>query len=55
MKLDNLTAQILIILLENLTKEQTGWRRFFSRWAISDEPLRNDAAYLLDRINKRNQ
>lgn len=40
-----------MVLLENLTKEKTCWQRFFSRWAISDEPLRNDATHLLDRIN----
>lgn len=53
MKLDYLTEHKLMLLLENLTKEKTGWQRFFSRWAISDEPLRNDAAHLLDCINKQ--
>ena len=37
----------VVTLLENLTKENKGWRRFFRRWAISDEPLRNDAATLV--------
>ena len=29
--------------------ERRGWRGFFRRWHISEEPLRNDAANILDR------
>jgi hypothetical protein len=34
-------------ILHRFATEQTGWRRFFSRWYYSDEPLRNDAANLI--------
>lgn len=37
-------------LLENLATEQTGWRRFLSRWKVSHEPLRNDAANMLKEL-----
>ena len=37
-------------LLENLATEQTGWRRFLSRWKISQEPLRADSESLLKEI-----
>lgn len=30
-----------------LEYERPWWKRVFGRWAISDEPLRNDAANLL--------
>jgi len=34
-----------ITILHNMALERRSpWRRFFSRWYISDEPLRNDAA-----------
>ena len=35
------------LILHNMSLERTGWRGFFRRWHISDEPLRNDAANLL--------
>lgn len=36
------------MILHNMALERTGfWRRFFRRWHISHEPLRNDAASLL--------
>lgn len=35
------------LILHNMTLERRGWRGFFRRWYISDEPLRNDAANLL--------
>ena len=35
------------VILHNMALERRGWRGFFSRWCISDEPLRNDAANLL--------
>lgn len=38
---------MVITLLENMTKENTGWRRFFSRWQINHEPLRADAGNIL--------
>ena len=34
-------------ILHNMSLERTGWRSFFSRWHISHEPCRNDAANLL--------
>jgi hypothetical protein len=34
-------------ILHRFATEQTGWRRFLSRWYYSDEPLRNDAANLV--------
>ena len=34
-------------ILWNLALERTGWHRFFRRWYISSEPLRNDASRLL--------
>lgn len=30
-------------ILANMAAEEMGWCRIFRRWAISDEPLRNDA------------
>ena len=37
----------MLTILHHLALERTGWRRYFSRWYISDEPLRHDAARLL--------
>ncbi len=34
-------------ILHRLATENEGWRRFFSRWYYSAEPLRNDAANLV--------
>ena len=34
-------------ILHRMATEQTGWRKFLSRWYYSDEPLRNDAANLV--------
>ena len=42
----------LMLLLENLTLENTGWWRFFRRWQISDEPLRNDAKNILEQLKE---
>lgn len=39
-----------LTILHNMSLERTGWRGFVRRWAISDEPLRNDAARLLREI-----
>jgi hypothetical protein len=36
-----------LCILHNMAVERTGWRGFFRRWWISDEPLRNDAANLI--------
>lgn len=52
MKIDPKTAESVMILLRNLTLENKGWRRWFSRWTISDEPLRNDAAGILALIQR---
>ena len=37
-------------ILHNMAVERTGWRSFFRRWWISDEPLRNDAANLVREV-----
>ncbi|EEW57283.1 hypothetical protein SCH4B_4352 [Ruegeria sp. TrichCH4B] len=37
-------------ILHNMAVERTGWRGFFRRWWISDEPLRNDAANLIREV-----
>lgn len=42
---DQLTRALGILF--RLGLERTGWRRFFSRWYYSDEPLRNDAVNLV--------
>jgi hypothetical protein len=34
-------------ILHRMATERTGWRRFFTRWYYSDEPLRNDAANIV--------
>jgi hypothetical protein len=39
------------IVLGNMALENDGAKRFFSRWQISDEPLRNDAKNLLPLID----
>ncbi|MGI3168438.1 hypothetical protein ACRARG_04750 [Pseudooceanicola sp. C21-150M6] len=39
-----------LCILHNMAVERTGWRSFFRRWWISDEPLRNDAANLIREI-----
>lgn len=40
-------------ILSNMALENTGfWASMFSRWAISDEPLRNDAANALPEIRR---
>ena len=45
----DLTSEMLVV-LHNLALERIGWRRYFSRWYISDEPLRNDAARILRAV-----
>ena len=52
MNIDPKTAVSVVTLLENLTKENQGWRRWLNRWTISDEPLRNDAKWLLEHIRR---
>lgn len=39
-------------ILNNMTLENTGWMSFFMRWAVSDEPLRADAAAALPEIRR---
>ena len=39
-----------LCILHNMAVERTGWRSFFRRWWISDEPLRNDAANLIREV-----
>lgn len=36
-----------LTILFNLSIERTGWRSWFRRWWLSDEPLRNDAGRLI--------
>ncbi len=50
--IDPKTALCVVTLLENLTKENKGWRRWLSRWTISHEPLRNDAKNILELIKR---
>jgi len=52
MKIQPETAEKIVTLLENLTLENTGWRRKLSRWLISAEPLRHDAADILQEIRE---
>ena len=40
-------AERAALILHNMAQENIGWRSWFRRWHISDEPLRNDAANLL--------
>lgn len=54
MNIDPKTAVSVVTLLENLAKENRGWRRWLNRWTIPDEPLRNDAAWLLAHIKRIN-
>ena len=44
---DSVFLDRALSILHRMATEQTGWRRFFSRWYYSDEPLRNDAANLV--------
>ena len=48
---EKVNAEQAYAILHKLAQERTGWRRWFRRWVYSDEPLRNDAANLLRRIN----
>lgn len=48
--LTNHEAQRALTILHNMSLERVGWRGFFRRWYISDEPLRHDAANLLRRL-----
>ncbi len=41
-------AQRAAGILHNMSLERRGFWSFFRRWHIADEPLRNDAANLLD-------
>jgi hypothetical protein len=40
-------AERAALILHNMALENMGWRMWFKRWYISDEPLRNDAANLM--------
>jgi len=43
---------MVITLLENMVRENRGWRRFFNRWQINHEPLRADAKNILQFIRR---
>ena len=47
---DRRNLERAITILHNMALERRGWRHFFSRWYISDEPLRNDAARFLKEL-----
>ena len=49
----NYGAALSILHLMSLERDRPWWKRMFSRWWISDEPLRNDAARLLRRVGYR--
>ena len=42
-----------ILHLMSLERSGPWWKRIFSRWWMSDEPLRNDAGRLLRRVGYR--
>ena len=44
---DQVLLERALAILHRMATEKMGWRRFFSRWYYSDEPLRNDAANLV--------
>lgn len=56
-KTDRLAALLALeraeVILNNMAMENTDfWASLFSRWAISDEPLRSDAAAALPEISR---
>lgn len=53
LQIDLITRERIVTLLENLVMEEVGWRRWFKRWVINAEPLRNDAADILQRIREQ--
>ena len=48
--MDSMQQLRALNILSNMALENKGWKSFFRRWHISDEPLRNDAARLLREI-----
>lgn len=44
---DSALLERALAILHRMGTENTGWFTVFSRWAYSDEPLRNDAANLV--------
>lgn len=40
------------VIFNNMALENTGWLSWFVRWAISDEPLRANAAAALPEIRR---
>jgi hypothetical protein len=52
MQLSPEISKKLFKLLDNLTQENTGWKRFFCRWAIGADPLRDDAKELLKFLRR---
>jgi hypothetical protein len=47
---DTVILDRALAILHRMATENTGWRSFFRRWYYSDEPLRNDAANLLNEL-----
>ena len=50
---DERFADRAALILRQMALERRGWRGFFRRWHISDEPLRHDAANLLREAGRR--
>ena len=50
---DERFANRAALILHQMALERRGWRGFFRRWHISDEPLRHDAANLLREAGRR--
>ena len=49
----NYSEALSILHLMSLERDGPWWKRMLSRWWISDEPIRNDAARLLRRVGYR--
>ena len=50
-QIDERFVKRAVLVLNHMRMENSGWLRYFRRWKISDEPLRNDAQALLNDYN----
>jgi len=50
-QIDERFAKWAALTLNHMRIENSGWLRYFRRWKITDEPLRNDAQALLNEYN----